>query len=362
MTIFFTARGRGPSRWALVFFTLASTAALATPGTGNPDGNCAVPVAAQAESVASPNHVIGNGTPTSCTSAAVVAAVAAGGKIVFNCGPNPVTITMKATAKVFNDKPDVVLDGGGLVTLSGAGVRRILYQNTCDEKQHWTSPNCDTQDNPHLTVQNITLTKGNSTAQSYGLSEVYGGGAIFVRGGRLKVVNTRFFKNTCESTGPDLGGAGVRVFVSSPQAPVYITHSTFGGGTTYANSCSNGGAISGLGTSFSIYNSLITYNQAVGYGANPARQGTPGGGSGGGIYQDGDTYDLTMCGNRIAHNHAKEGGGASFFVSNTLTGTMSITDSALFDNPNDRFYTDGLPGIFILAKPGQPVIKNSRIE
>ncbi|HEV8688770.1 MAG TPA: hypothetical protein VGQ91_00620, partial [Ideonella sp.] len=267
-------------------------------------------------SVTDPDHVIGNGTPTSCTSAAVVSAVAQGGKIVFNCGPNPVTITMAATAKVFNDKPDVVLDGGGLVTLSGAGVRRILYQNTCDEKQHWTSPNCDTQDYPKLTVQNIVMRNGNSTGQGYGLAEVYGGGAIFVRGGRLKIVNSRFYKNTCESTGPDLGGGAVRVWVASPLAPVYITQSTFGASTANANVCSNGGAISGLGTSFSIYNSLINYNQAVGYGANPARPGTPGGGSGGGIYQDGLTYSLKLCGTKISNNHANEGGGASFFVSN----------------------------------------------
>ena len=46
---------------------------------------------------------IGNGTPASCTSAAVVEAVAAGGIITFDCGPDPVTITMTATAKVRND-------------------------------------------------------------------------------------------------------------------------------------------------------------------------------------------------------------------------------------------------------------------
>ena len=59
--------------------------------------------------------------------------------ITFDCGPNPVTIPMTATAKVFNDKPDVVLDGGGLVTLDGQGARRILYQNTCDPAQVWTT-------------------------------------------------------------------------------------------------------------------------------------------------------------------------------------------------------------------------------
>ena len=59
-----------------------------------------MPAEAAAESVASPTTVIGNGTPASCTSAAVVAAVANGGVITFNCGANPLTITLAATAKM----------------------------------------------------------------------------------------------------------------------------------------------------------------------------------------------------------------------------------------------------------------------
>lgn len=355
------ARLQGASKLSLLALALAGSAYAAVPGTGNPDGHCTVPTAAQADSIANA-HVVGTGSPDSCTSAAFVAAVAKGGVITFNCGPDPKTIVLQATAKVFNDKPNVVIDGGGKITLSGGGVRRILYMNTCDPKQVWTTDHCNTQDTPHLTVQNITLSKGNSKGQTYGLSEVYGGGAIYARGGRLKVVNTRFFRNSCEGTGPDLGGAAIRGFGASPTTPVYITHSTFGGGEYYGNSCSNGGAISGLGTNFTIYNSLITDNKAIGNGANPPAPGTPGGGSGGGIYQDGNTINLTMCGTKIQNNHANEGGGASFFVSNNRTGTMSITNSTLIGNPNDKFETDGLPGIFILAKAGQPVITNSQIK
>jgi hypothetical protein len=351
----------GASRLSLLALAMVGSAYAATPGTGNPDGNCTVPTAARADSIANA-RVVGNGSPSSCTSAAFVAAVAQGGVITFNCGPDPKKIVLTETAKVFNNKPNVVIDGGGKITLSGAGTRRILYMNTCDPKQVWTTDHCDTQDTPRLTVQNITLTKGNSKGQTYGLSEVYGGGAIYARGGRLKVVNTRFFRNSCEATGPDLGGAAIRAFGASPTTPVYITNSTFGGGAYYGNSCSNGGAISGLATNFSIYNSLISYNDAIGNGANPPKAGTPGGGSGGAIYQDGNTINLTMCGNKIQHNHANEGGGASFFVSNNRTGTMSITNSTLVDNPSDGFETNGLPGIFILAKAGQPVITNSQIK
>jgi hypothetical protein len=353
---------RPATHFALASLALAASASvLAAPGFGNPDGRCTVPTAARAESSANADHIVGTGTPASCTSAAFVNAVAQGGIIKFNCGADPVTITLTQTAKVFNDRPDVLIDGGKKITLSGAGARRILYMNTCDQAQHWTSEHCDTQDYPRLTVQNITMVKGNSSGQSYGQSEVYGGGAIYARGGKLKIVNARFFNNTCESTGPDLGGGAVRAFGASPTLPVYITHSTFGGGSSYANSCSNGGGISGLATRFGVFNSLISYNKAIGHGANPARAGTPGGGSGGGIYQDGDTITLNSCGNRVEQNHANEGGGAFFFVSNTLTGSMTINQSTLVGNPNDGFETDGLPGVFILAKPGQPVIKDSTI-
>ncbi len=76
------------------------------PKYGNPDGHAYVPPAARAVSTAHPNHVIGHGTPGSCTSAAVVRTVAEGGIITFNCGPKPVTITMTATANIVHGQPD----------------------------------------------------------------------------------------------------------------------------------------------------------------------------------------------------------------------------------------------------------------
>src|SRR4029079_13360165 len=134
----------------------------AQPAPGNPDGSAPVPPGAGAADSSSPDRVIGNGTPASCTSAAVVSAVANGGVIVFDCGPKPVTIKMAATAKVFNDKPDVVIDGGGLVTLDGQDARRILYMNTCDQRLVWTTSHCQNQDHPTLTVQNIAFVHGRS--------------------------------------------------------------------------------------------------------------------------------------------------------------------------------------------------------
>ncbi|MBV9804014.1 MAG: hypothetical protein JO130_12510, partial [Solirubrobacterales bacterium] len=67
------------------------------PAAGNPGGHFYVPPAGRVADTSHPNHVIGRGTPTGCTSSAVVRAVAAGGVIKFNCGPKPVTIVMTAT-------------------------------------------------------------------------------------------------------------------------------------------------------------------------------------------------------------------------------------------------------------------------
>jgi hypothetical protein len=283
----------------------------------------------------------------------VVAAVAAGGVITFACGPDPVTITMAATAKVRNTSARVVLDGGGLVTLSGGGARRILYMDTCDPAQVWTTSHCQDQSSPVLIVQNLTFRDGNSTGQTY---EGGGGGAIFDRGGRLKVINSRFIGNRCDATGPDLGGAAIRALSQYQGRPVYVVHSTFRGGV-----CSNGGALSSIGVSWVVLNSVMTGNRAIGLGANPAQAGTPGGGSGAAIYTDGDLYTVTIAGTVIASNQAKEGGGAVFFVSNDKTGTLRIEDSTLRHNLSSGFGTPGYPGIFFLGA-GQPVVISSTLS
>jgi hypothetical protein len=329
------------------------------PPAGNPDGTCAVPAEAQPEDASKPTNVIGTGTPASCTSAAVVAAVAKGGIITFDCGPDPLTITLTETAKIVNDTgPKIVLDGGGKVTLSGGGKVRILYQNTCDQKQKYTTSHCQNQDSPQLTVQNLTFIDGSAKGAD---TPPEGGGAIFVRGGRFKIVNSRFFNNVCDDTGPDLGGAAVRTLSQYNDLPVYVVKSTFGGKDGFGNVCSNGGGLSSIGVSHTVLNSLFSFNKAIGNGANPAKGGTPGGGSGGAIYNDGNTFTLSLCGTKIEDNHANEGGGAIFFVSNDHTGSLIIKDSVLRRNPSAGFETAGFPGIFVQAS-GPPQVTNSTLQ
>src|SRR5205814_9732618 len=112
-------------RFALLVLAACGSSDPADPGTdpetgppaGNPNGTCAIPAGADLEDVSQPTTVIGDGSPDSCTSAAVVAAVAGGGVITFDCGPDPITIAMEATAKIVNNTgPRIVIDGGGKVT------------------------------------------------------------------------------------------------------------------------------------------------------------------------------------------------------------------------------------------------------
>ena len=322
------------------------------PPAGNPDGNYPVPAVAATEDVSNPDHVIGDGTPESITAEAFIQAVHEGGVITFNSGGEPVTITLTEPAKVYNrERLETIIDGGGLITLSGGGRSRILYMNTCDEELNWLTPHCQNQEFPKLTVQNLTFADGNSTA--YGQDLEGGGGAIWVRGGRFKAVNCRFFNNVCAHEGPDIGGAAIRVFSQHEDRPVYITNCTFGGGEEYANYGSNGGGISSIGVSWSIYNSLFSYNYCTGHGANPAQEGTPGGGSGGAIYNDGNTMTLSIYGTLIEENTVNAHGSAIFFVTNDHSGNIVIDNCTIRNNHGGTWYP---------SHPGISMHDDTRIE
>lgn len=299
------------------------------PPAGNPNGTCAIPEAARAEDVSRPDYVVGTGSAASCTADAFIAAVEQGGVITFDCGPEPVVITLDRPAKVRNDANSVVtIDGGELVTLSGGGNTRILYMNTCDQAQVWTTPNCDNQDHPRLTVQNLTFIDGNSKSESV----FEGGGAIYASGGRFKVVNSRFFNNVCADDGPDVGGAAIRVLQQYQSLPVYVVNSTFGGAPELGNACSNGGGISSIGVSWTVLNSVFSYNRAIGFGGNPPDPNTLGGGSGGAIYNDGNTMTLSVCGSLIEHNQVNMYGSAIFFASNDHSGSVLISSTTSRNN------------------------------
>ncbi len=362
-TLWWAAVGRGMAAAvvAIACSAMLATSALAEPATsqsagvgpvadvpdvGNPGGSFPVPAAGAAVNTSDPNQVIGTGTPASCTSAAVVSAVAAGGIITFNCGPKPVRIVMTATATVSNTTPLVVLDGGGLVTLSGAGQRRILFSDTCAGTP--STSNCTDQPYPQIVVQNITFEGGydgtpqttcTSNIPSCWYGGVDGGGAIYAEGGQFKAVNSLFVANRCYDAGPDLGGGAIRALAQYDDDPVYITGDTF-----LANSCSNGGALSSISVPWDVLNSRFIDNKAIGWGANPAAPGTQGGGSGGAMYLDGENDDTLIAGTTMSYDSAREGGGAVFDVVDSGPGSLTFNESALTSNVSGEF--QNFPGIF----------------
>jgi hypothetical protein len=108
-----------------------------------------------------------------------------------------------------------------------------------------------------------------------------------------------------------------------------------------------------------LWHLLMTRNDE---GGTRRRVQPRGGGSGGAIYNDGNTFTLSVSGSQVTDNSASEGGSAVFFVSNDLTGHMTLSDSVYVRNPATRFGTDGLPGFFVLAAPGQPVVTRTTIS
>ena len=142
--------------------------------------------------------------------------------------------------------------------------------------------------------------------------------------------------------------------------PVVVATSTPGGSPAEGNTCSNGAAISSIGVSWQIYNKVFTDGNAVGSGANPARPGQPGGGSGGAIYLDGNLFTLDLAGTIVRDNIANEGGGAHLLRLQQPDRRAAYPHSVLERNESglrDRCF----PGIFFLGL-GAPQVTYSTIR
>lgn len=306
--------------------------------------------------------VVGTGTPASCTEAKLYAAVRTGGKISFNCGPNPVTIKITKTLRTCNThnckhpwqggKPLTLmsLDGGGKITLDGGGTVGIFYANSCQEGFGWLSSRCDLDKTLLIQFKNITFINGNATKTPAGLSSVGGGGgggAIAMRGNRLSVQNATFKSNKCITAHSDAGGGAIRVV---GVRAVSISKSTF-----TSNKCANGGAISSLQSPMSITNSTIKGNTATGTGASSGK-----GGNGGGVYFDGTNQNVTITGTTISSNKVGAGGSGVFYVSNNRTGTLTFKNSKVHSNTGEKFWTGKRHDLFFLGK--KLVVTNSPIS
>jgi len=221
---------------------------------------------------------------------------------VFDCG-GPITITL--TAPITFTKESVI-DGNGMVTLSGGGTSRILYLDS-----DYNTPT------PRLTVQRLSFKQGKSPAT--GADTAQGGGAIYRDGGSLTVLDSNFDDNHGPMTGQDVAGGAIYGFGGGETVIV--------GSTFTNNSASDGGAIGSLDGNVTIIDTTIANNQATGTGGNPGN-----GGCGGGLYMDGGKEMASLCGVKISNNSAGAIGGGVFRVSNDHTGSFAMDRSTVDAN------------------------------
>jgi predicted outer membrane repeat protein len=306
----------------------------AASGVAPPPATCNPPI--EPEDASHPTAVVGSGNASSCTEAALAGAVSAGGVITFDCG-GPATVALTHTIDLPIDN-DTVLDGGGIITLDGGGVTRILDFNSPNYRATKTK----------VTLQHMTLAHGKATgtllaaapapcSQGYDLDG--SGAAILVRDGILHVFDVTFEDNHAASPGPDVGGGGI---YANGSLEVVVIGSRFTG-----NSASNGGAVGLLNSDLTLVNDLFSNNQATGSGENyidatcAVGGGESGnGGNAGAVGIDGGSDGtVTICGSTFATNRAGALGGALGRTPDAAPQIMNI-DRTTFDG-NSAFTGGG---------------------
>jgi len=309
------------------------TAIPTDPTSELPPAVCAAPLALVDTST--PDHLVGTGTPASCTEAELQAAVTAGGTIRFDCG-GEATIAVTQAIEVPLDR-DVTIDGEGRITLDGgadqgAQTRLIVFD----------SPNYRATETV-LTLQRLTLQNAAAPATdfvpedpanpqcSWGYRDGQGG-AVYVRDGILHVIDSVFHDNHAATPGPDTGGGAIYALGS---LEVVVQGSVF-----TDNDGSNGGAVGLLQSDGVFVNSRFDGNAALGSGANYGgavdcpvfnhdEQGGAGG-NGGAIAIDGGSVERAeFCGVSFA-GHEAGALGTVFRTPNTQREQMPF-DRCLFD-------------------------------
>ncbi len=281
-----------------------------------------------------PDHVVGTGTPASCTEEALADAVAAGGVVTFDCG-GEATLRITRTLEVPTDR-DTTLEGAGRITLDGGGTTRIVSFDHADYRR-----------NAHvLTLQGLTLVRGRAVGTrpfapapapcSQGFYDGFGG-AVYVRDGTLHVFDSTFLDNEAASLGPDVGGGAISL---NGALGAVIVGSTF-----RRNRASNGGAVQVLNSDLDVFDSVFEENSAVGNGANSddatmcavvaetMQHQVGSGGNGGAIVIDGGSDGAhTFCGVEFRRNAGGAGAfGGALFRTPDLGRQPTTIDRCLFD-------------------------------
>ena len=245
--------------------------------------------------------VVGNGAPASCTEAALVSALAGGGAISFNCGPNPHTIAF-TSRKTINTNTSI--NGAGKITFDGGGTTGFFSVAAART----------------LSLAGLTVTNaGNASSPSTGL-------AIAVGSGTLSVASSTFSQNTRGAIS-GFNTDGVTAITNS----LFISNSNSG----------FGGAIYNTGQLF-ISDSMFKDN--VGSSSH----------EGGAIYNTatgGIPGKVTIRRSSFIRNTAGYGGAISNY------GALTMTESTLAAN-GTTFNGGGGGGTFLNGSGGQLLLVN----
>lgn len=243
---------------------------------------------------------IGDGTAASCQTQdaanALSTAVAAGGVIDFNCGPEMVTIVVNTNAT----DQTVTVNGDGRVTLDGENLRQIFY----------------VYDAGNLTLNDLILIDGNSGS----------GGGLAIGSQASATINRSMF---ISNEAADYGGAIYN------EGTLNLNHSSLG--SNIANN--DGGGIYNNGGIVNVMSSYLISNQAFNGGGMMSVDGAVNvemsalrsnmaTGWGGGIYASGGSIQLVN--NTFSNNRADQGGGLY------KTGTAVLTNNTFSENRADN--------------------------
>jgi hypothetical protein len=246
-----------------------------------------------------------------------------GGPHTFACaGPTSVV-----TASQIDIDNDVILDGGGNLTVDGNGTHRVFLVDTgvivelrgltvTGGNEGWGGGILNTAT---LAIRNSTISGNTASA----------GGGIFNGFGRtLTLTDSLVSGNVSTGTGASDGGGGI---YNNTAGSVTLTNSAVSGNLAERR---GGGIFNFLNGTVSLTDSVVSENQLL----SADIDGTEGGG---GIYHGGG--NLTLSRSSVARNSAYASTGSGLM---TLGGTVSVTDSTLSENAGNFGISGQGGGIF----------------
>lgn len=310
--------------------------------------------------------VVGTGTPASCTETALDAKLIGGGLVTFNCGPNPVNITIITTQNIV---ADTTLDGGNKITLKAHSVNpfQVSVAHT-------------------FIIKNITFTNGNASAagviENFGTTKATnvtfkgnkssGGGGAIHNYNVLFVTDCHFDNNTATGNGGAISDDGVKVKVKNSSftgnkgaqgGAIFASGTLIVKNSTFTNNKGSDGAAIYLdvGSSGKITGSTLDSNSSTSNGGGITNAGTTtittstiknntAANVGGGITNE---IALTLQTSTLSGNKAVAGGGIYDFGNNTnisrvtISGNQSTTDGGgVYSVTNTHISNSTLSGNF----------------